>query len=550
MNAAQAFVETLKGLGVGTFFGLPGSTEAALLEAIRADGALRYVLALHEGVAVAMADGYARATGKVGVVGLHTTVGTMNGLSQGFNAFRDGIPIVITAGHKDRAVLSEDGFCALPDLASLPRPFMKWSRQSLSAESVAPDLARAVGAALAPPRGPAYLVVPEDLLRADLEKAPGVPSPATGRRAWAELPSAAEIRAAALMLAEARHPVLVLGTHAAGATSEARALAAAYELPVLAADLTDLAALAHPTTDPRYLGVYGEEAGVLEGCDLVLAVGCRVFYPFSDRLRPRLPAGASLIHVHPDPLELGKVEPTAAGLGGSPGPVMAALTGALGGDGLAPETRRWRRSHIEALASARAAAIDREREAAWHERPLSVTRVATEIGRMMPPAAIVVEEGVRASRQIFRHGRIDAGAEIWRSSGGALGWGLPAAVGAKLGRPDRPVVLLTGDGSFHFSVQALWTAVSQGAPLVAVVLDNGGYLAVKRAVESHLGVASDPRAHPGTEIGGIDHVAVARGYGAQGVRVTEPAELAEAFEAAVASGGVHVIAVTVGRVRP
>ncbi|HET9001332.1 MAG TPA: thiamine pyrophosphate-binding protein, partial [bacterium] len=160
MNAAEAFVATLRAAEVGMLFGLPGSTEAALLEALRADGRLRYVLALHESAAVAMADGYARASGRVGVVGLHTSVGTMNGMSQIFNAYHDRSPVVVTAGHKDRRVLAEDGFCALPELASLLRGFTKWSWQSLSAEAVASDLARALRVAVAPPPGPTYLAVP------------------------------------------------------------------------------------------------------------------------------------------------------------------------------------------------------------------------------------------------------------------------------------------------------------------------------------------------------------------------------------------------------
>lgn len=549
MNAAQAFVRTLRRCGGDTFFGLPGSTEAPLLEALREDGGVRYVLALHEGAAVAMADGYARATGKVGVVGVHTTVGTMNALSQAFNSTRDGVPVVLTAGHKERAVLADEGFCALPDLAALPRSFMKSSWQSLSAESVAGDLARAMSLAAAPPRGPAYLVVPEDLMRAELAPGAGEGPEASGPRGWAELPPEAEVLAAARLLAGAQNPALVLGTHAAGATAEARALAEALALPVLAADLTDLGALSFPTSDIRYLGVWGEEPRVLEGCDLVLAAGCRLFYPFSDRLRPRLPAGASVIHVHPDPRELGKSVPAARGLCGAPGPIMAALAEAAAG--AVPEaTLERRRGRLAELAEARHAALERERETAWEASPASVTRVATELGRALPPGAIVVEEGVRASRLIFRHLGLPAGGEIWRSSGGSLGWGLPAAVGAKLGRPDRPVVLLTGDGSFHFSVQALWTAVSQQAPLVAVILDNQGYLAVKRAVEGHLGVPMDPRTHPGTEIRGIDHVAVARGYGAAGVSIEDPADLAPAFREALSSGGVRVIAVRVGEVRP
>ena len=164
MNGAETIVQTLVDAGVSAFFGLPGSTEAPLLEAIRADGGLRYVLGLHEGAVVSMADGYARATGTPGVVGLHTTVGTMNGLSQVFNAFRDQSPVVVTAGHKDRAVLAEDGFCAFPDLPSLLRPCTKWSWQSLSAAAIPADLRRALHTACTPPFGPAFLAVPEDLL--------------------------------------------------------------------------------------------------------------------------------------------------------------------------------------------------------------------------------------------------------------------------------------------------------------------------------------------------------------------------------------------------
>lgn len=114
MNAAESFVETLVRSGVTKFFGLPGSTEAPLLEALRASGEIDYVLSLHEVATVAMADGYARIADQPGVVGLHTTVGTMNGMSQLFNAYRDSSPVVMTAGHKDRTVLAEDAFAPSP----------------------------------------------------------------------------------------------------------------------------------------------------------------------------------------------------------------------------------------------------------------------------------------------------------------------------------------------------------------------------------------------------------------------------------------------------
>ena len=181
---------------------------------------------------------------------------------------------------------------------------------------------------------------------------------------------------------------------------------------------------------------------------------------------------------------------------------------------------------------------------------MSVDRAAAELNQVLPPDAIVVDEGVRSSTRLMRHLDLGDSQLMLRSSGGALGWGVPAAVGACLGQPGRPVVALVGDGSYQFSVQALWSAVQQDAHLVVVVLDNGGYLAVKRAIEGYLGVPEDSRLHPGTRLPGIDHAGVARGYGATAVRAEQPGELAAAVKHAVGAPGTHVIVATVAEVRP
>ncbi len=550
MNGAEAFLEALRSHGVDTFFGLPGSTEAPLLEALRQAGDIRYVLSLHEGVATAMADGYARASGRAGVVGLHTTVGTMNGMSQLFNAARDGVPVVMTAGHKDRTVLAEDGFCSFPDLAALLRPFTKRSHQTLSAEQIGPDLARALTAATTAPAGPTFLAVPEDLMAAPLER----PLDAT------KLPGAAhrsrpacdqtQLEEAARLVLSARRPLLVLGTAAATAVEPARQLARQLGMAVVVADLTDLARATYPTGSPEFLGAYGDQAEALEGCDLVLAVGCRMFYPFSARQSPRLPAGARLLHVHPDPSLLGLNLPTELAIAADPGLFLEGVLRACLTLEPSPPAASERRSWIEEMARTRSAALDRELDASRGRAPTAVSELAAELKDVMPTGSLLVEEGVRASRLILRHLGIPRDGELWRSSGGALGWGLPAAVGAKLAQPDRPVVLLVGDGTLHFSVQALWTAVIEKVGLVAVVLDNGGYLAVKRAIENHLGVAEDPRAHPGTELPGIDHLAAARAYGAKAVAAGSASEVAAAVREGLAEGGVQLVLAPVARIRP
>jgi len=548
---AEAFLDVLEAAGIDTLFGLPGSTEAALLESVRARG-FRYVLALHEGVAVSVADGYARMTGRVGAVGLHTSVGTLNGLAQMMNALRDRSPLLVTAGHKDRAVLSDEGFCALPGLLGAARAVTKWSHQSLSADAVPFDLAHAIRVATAPPRGPVYLAVPEDILGSPVEgrldgalgivTAPGMSSVA----------AADAVAAAAELLRRAARPLLVVGSFARRAEEEVAWLSHLAGLPIAATEFTDLSDMPIPTSDPRFVGLYGEDPAVLEGCDLVVGAGCRVFYPFSDASRPRLPDGAALVHIDDDATEIGRVTRAELSLLGDPKLTLGALASsieALGG--VAPDLLAQREERIAALQRGRAQRLAHERgKEASAGGSMRVETLADVLVRVLPPDAVVVEEAVRSARVLFRHLPLRRGQRLLRSSGGALGWGTPASVGAALGAPHRPVVAVVGDGSFNFSVQALWTAAQIGVSLVVIVVDNGGYLAVKRAIEHHLSVPMDPRRHPGTEIEGIDYRQLAASYGAEAVSVSGGAELADALAKALGSGGVWVVHVPVEPVRP
>lgn len=549
MTASQRFLDVLEAAGISTFVGLPGSTEAPLLEAIR-DRDFRYVLALHEGVAVSMADGFARMGGPPAVVGLHTSVGTLNGLSQMMNALRDASPVVVTAGHKDRAVLSDEGFCALPELLSAVRAVSKWAHQSLSADAVVTDVAHAIRIALAPPPGPTYLSVPEDLLGGDTAV------PATAGVAVVTAPPAIavaspeSVRAAVDLLAAAERPVLVVGQAARRAWPEIQALSQRCGLPLFHAQFTDLGDLPVPTADPSYLGMYGEDRSALEGCDLVVAAGCRVFYPFSDAQRPRMPEGASLVHLHEDPAEVGRVVRADAGLLGDVRSSLAAMVAEVDRRGADPERIARRVAHVETLTDRRRQEKAAEREAAIGASPMRIEELAAALEGVLPDDAVVVDECVRSARPLLRHLALGPGQRLLRTTGGALGWGTPAAVGAKLAAPDRPVVAVIGDGSFQFSVQALWSAVQESAPVTVLVLDNGGYLAVKRAIEGHIGVPDDPRRHPGTEIPGIDHADIARGYGARSLSAFDGESLRKAVTEGLESNRVTVVHVPVAKVRP
>lgn len=551
MNGAESFVETLVDSGVTRFFGLPGSTEAPLLEAIRASGAVRYIPSLHEGATVSMADGYARVSGSPGVVGLHTTVGTMNGMSQLYNAYRDCSPVVMTAGHKDRAVLSEDAFCATPDLAALLRNFTKSSWQSLSAVSIRADLRRALQLAMAPPRGPSYLAVPEDLMAELLDDEQSQAKQSWHPQDLSSAPSTSLVRAAVDLLESANAPLLVVGSGALGASDALFRIAEGFALPIVYTDFSDLGSLPYPPGHPRHLGLYGEVPAVLEGCDLVLAVGSRVFFPFSDGARARLPRGARLVHATSDPTLVNKSVVSDVALVGDVRLSLEALAKELAvRGGLAPERHGTRSARVTALTDARRSRVCSELDAAPESSPLTIERLGLELNRVLPDGVVLVDEGVRSSRRLLRYLVPPEDALVLRTTGGSLGWGVPAAIGAKIASPHRPVVAVVGDGSLHFSVQAIWTAVVERAPIVVVVLDNGGYLAVKRAVETFLGVAHDERLHPGTELPGIDHVAVAKGYGADGVDVSSPSELAEAVKDGLGRESVYVVRVPVVAIRP
>jgi len=556
-TGAHAFLATLKANGVEVMFGLPGSTEAPLLEALRAEGGLRYVLTLHENVTVAMADGYARAGNRIGVVGLHTSVGTMNGLSQIYNAARDNSPLVVTAGHKDTGVLASDGFCALPDLPSLARGFVKHAWQSLTADAVGSDLRRAINVAAANPPGPTYLAIPEDVQAAPVgtaQKAEPTAFAATPNAHLERRPDARAVAAAVRLLLDARRPILVLGSSTAAHANAARELAEALELPVFAIERTQLNELPYPVGDPRYLGQYGEVRSLIADADCVAVIGARAFFPFSTEGAAVLPDGAKLIHASADAAQIGWEIVPEVGLAGDARAVLDDLLAAVtAAGGLPAQARAERIARLEDLRTryraANAADRKRQDELAHAAGAVSLAALTDALGATLPPGALVFDEAVSSSRPLLRHTAFPDGARVLRTNGGALGWALPAAVGAKIACPGRAVVAVVGDGSFNFAPQALWTAARENAPIVTIVVDNSGYLAVKLAIERHLGVAESPEQHPGTDLAGLDHATVARGYGADALRVDDAAQLEPAIAAALRSKRSTVIVVPVANAR-
>jgi benzoylformate decarboxylase len=550
LKAAEAFVETLRAWDVRYLFGLPGSTEAPLLDALQGQDDIQYVLGLHETVLVAMADGYARVSGRPAVVGLHTTMGSLNGWSMVYNAYRDGSPVVLTAGHKETGVLARDGFSATPELAGLFRDCTKWSWQSLRGEQVAGDLYRALHVASVPRQGPTFLALPEDVLAEEVD-GPHLDPGGAFRAHLAGRPDPDALAAAAELLAAAELPLLVAGSevHKEGAVADAVALAERVGMAVVCEHGTSFSRSAFPSDHPQFFGDYGQERALVEEADVVLAVGCRMFVEFSAKRAPRLPSAARLIHVYPEPSQVGWQHPPEVGIVGSARAALrdlAEVFAARGDDSAALDERqsqvlalgRWRRERLKAVA-----------DAEWDQQPASLARVARDVRRVLPPETVLMDEAVRSSPKFREHFTVPAEGQLHRGAGGSLGWGVPAALGAQLALPDRPVVAVVGEGSLHFTIQSLWTAAQLDLPVVVVVLDNASYLAVQRAVELYLGEKREDW-FPGTLLPDLDHVAVARGYGIDAERVDDPAGIPDVVDKAVRAKKPYLIDIPVEAVRP
>ncbi len=544
-RAARAVLEVLRARGVRTLFGLPGSTEAALLDALRQTPDLRYILALQEGVAAAMADGYARAGGGVGVVNLHTTVGTLAGLSLLYNAWRDRVPLVVLASHKDTRILGRGAFTSLPDTTALVRPLCKWAHQTLRPEQVAEDVERAFQQATSSPPGPAYALIPEDVLAQPCAPAAVAPAPLP-------LPPRAHpaaVRELVRRLLESRRPVVVAGSLLADGGGDL-AVRLAHELTaaVLWESRRTLVRVPYPTEDPCFVGSYDAQHPAVAEADLLLVLGAVLFVEFSPPPAPEIPPHVQLVHVHSDAAELGRLYPPELAVHADPALVVQDLLEALAAYRERLERARGERAAWVAGLRARWEA-DREFRATREARSaeLSAYQVGVALGKVVPPHTLVVEEAVRSSSAFLEGYPVRPGG-LLRTSGGSLGWGVPAALGAQVAVADRPVVAVVGDGCLHFTPQALWTGVRQRLPVLVVVLNNRKYLAVEAGVRRLLG-GGLPDGTPGIELAGIDHVQVAVGYGAGGFRVEGRDQLEDAlregFVRALQEGRPYVVDVPV-----
>jgi benzoylformate decarboxylase len=516
MSGKRAFLELLKQEGVRILFGNPGTTELPLMDALAVDNELRYVLGLQEAAVMAMADGYAQASGELTVVNLHVAPGLGNAMGMLYDAQKAASPILVTAGQHDQQFNATEPIL-WADLPPIARPFVKWSSEVRRLADLPRLVHRAAKTALAPPSGPVFLSLPGDILQAEGDVDLLAPTRVAPRLRGD--PTA--IEAAAALLAAAKHPLIIAGD----AVAQSRAHAELVELAELigAPVYSELvpSSASFPASHPLFRGAMGRVTPaireVFEQYDLVFSVGGDLFTLSLPSPVEPIPPGLRLIHLDIDAWELGKNYPPDVAILGDPKATLPDLTAAV----RARMTSGARAAARERLINA-TGAIHAEREtlhakarAAAELTPIQPLALLQAIGAMLPKNAVVVEEAISSGVGIRQLMRSDDPQSFFGLRGGGIGWGLPAAIGVKLALPERPVVALIGDGSAMYTCQALWTAAHDRIAVVFVIFNNRSYRILKQRLHAQRGHAAQVDTYVGMELidPPIDFVGLARSLG-------------------------------------
>ena len=553
VSGIHAMLEMLADCGVRYLFGNPGTTELPLSDALVGQRRLRYILALQEVPVMAIADGYAMASRSPGVVNVHISCGLGNAMGMLYNAYREGTPLVLTAGQQDRRMTFEEPIL-WGQMVEVVRPWTKWAAEVTRVEDMPSAIRRAVQTAMMPPTGPVFLSLPLDvqMARAELDlTAPRLPDQHVR-------PPIEALRKAAAVLAEAARPGILVGSRICEADAVAELVAVAERLgaPVIHEATTSHGRCSFPSDHPLAAGTLPfwspEVRQRLAEFDVLLVAGMKLMqqYIYHEPACP-LPEHLRLVQLDDDPWELGKNYPLEVGLVGHPKPALAELAELL--------DRRMDPGQVEA-AQARAAshgrrraqqcdALRREAGGQRDVRPMTPLCLMESLARVLPRDVAVIEEAPTTTMGGYfeRTGVLKNTSGYFAQRGWALGWGLNCAIGVQLAWPERPVLALIGDGAAMYGIQGLWTAAHYGLPVTFVICNNTQYKILKDCAR----VLKLPAAMAGqfegldVESPAIDYVGLARSLGVAAQHVTEPDELSYVVSQSLAGDTPQLIEVPV-----
>ena len=520
LNGAEIVIECLKEQGVDTVFGYPGGAILNVYDELyKHRDEIRHILTSHEQGAAHAADGYARATGKVGVCLATSGPGATNLVTGIATAYMDSIPVVAITCNVGVPLLGKDSFQEI-DIAGVTMPITKYSFIVKDVNQLADTIRKAFRIAKMGRPGPVLIDIPKDVTakKAEYEKE----NPGVYNREFTHIDEK-EVAAAAEMIQASEKPFIFVGGGAilSGASKELKEFVEKTDAPV-----TDslMGKGAFPGTDPRYtgmLGMHGTKAsnyGVSE-CDLLVVVGAR----FSDRVTGNTATfakNAKILQIDIDPAEMNKNIIIDQGVVGDIKAVLRKLNEVL------PQ-----QDHAEWMKKIQD--YKEKYPLKYHEGVLTGPFVVEEIYRQTKGVAIITTEVGQHQMWAAQYFKYTKPRTLLTSGGlGTMGYGLGAAIGAKTGCPDKTVINVAGDGCFRMNMNELATAVRHEVPVIEVVINNH----VLGMVRQWQDLFYDERYSATVLRDAVDYVKLAEAMGAEGMRATTQEEFREAFAKALASG--------------
>lgn len=532
MTGAQAIIACLEAEGVDVVFGYPGGQAIKIYDALYDSKQITHVLARHEQGAAHEADGYARATGRTGVVLVTSGPGATNTVTAIATAYMDSVPMVVVTGQVPRRVIGTDAFQE-SDIVGITMPIVKHSYLLQSTDDLTRTFREAFHIANSGRPGPVLIDVPSDIAAAEMvfeypEKI-NLPSYRPTIKG-----NARQVRQAAELIGSSERPILYAGGGiiASDAGSELARLAELMQVPVVC---TLMGKGGFPDGHPLCLGLVGMHGSrfanqAITGADLIIAVGAR----FSDRVTGRLSdfaPGAKVIHIDIDPAEIGKNRHAQVPIVGDAKRVLARLCDEIEKRGYRPLSAAW----LEEI----------EQEKKRH--PFHHPGLSSKNGRISPEgsldllssmldrsSSIVVTEVGQHQMWAAQHIMRDLPRTFLSSGGlGTMGFGLPASIGAKIACPDKTVICIAGDGSLQMNIQELATAASAGVDVKVLIMDNAALGMVHQWQQLFYGARYSQTILPDCP----DFVKLAEAYGWQAERIDSPDEVKPAFERLLATEG-------------
>jgi benzoylformate decarboxylase len=550
ITGRHAFLEVLHQEGVEYIFGNPGTTELPLIDALVDRPDINYILALQEASAVGMADGYAQASGKVGVLNLHVSPGLGNALGVLYDCWRMKTPLLVTAGQQDqRMQLSEPVLWS--ELIPLMRMYAKWTWEPRTIKDLVSATRRALKVAMTPPTGIVFLSLPIDVLYGEGETELWT-TPSTPTRLRADR---AALENAATLLVRAKNPIIVVGDDVGNSDALAEAVTVAELLGARVFSDTFPGRTDFPSDHSLYQGILVRSQPavrtILEQVDLMVALGAEVF-PFSlpSEVEP-VPANLTIVHMHSDPWEVGKNYPARVGIIGDLKASLPELAQIMR-EKQTPTQREEARKRAENAAQAKQAAYESLKSLAAevaNRLPIPAAVLMQTIADSVPAKTIIVDESITSGATLREFLVRKSADSFYGMRGGGLGWGLPATIGVKLAKPDRPVLGIIGDGSTLYVNQALWTAAHYRIPVVWLICNNSQYMILKRRLHAYGGAAAKAEKYIGLDMMDpeVDFLALARAMGVHGVRADTADAVSKALREAISRHGPTLIDVPIER---